>query len=121
MSRRLERVNVVLRQAISSVLAEDLRDPRFAQMVSVVRVDTSPDLGNARVYVSVLGDDEAKASSMKALKSAAGFVNRRVRDQVALRNVPVMEFRLDESIEAGADLLSLISRVKPAEEPETES
>lgn len=116
MSRRIDRVNVVLREAISSVLAEDLRDPRLGGMVSVVRVDASPDLGSARVYVSVLGDDDAKAGSMKALKSASRFVHRRLRGRVALKSVPALEFRLDDSIEAGSDVLSLISRVKPAEE-----
>ena len=113
MTRRIDRVNVVLREAISGVLAEDLRDPRLGGMVSVVRVDASPDLGSARVYVSVLGDDEAKAGSMKALKSAARFVHRRLRDRVTLKSVPAVEFRLDESIEAGTDVLSLISRVRP--------
>ncbi len=113
MPRRIDRINVVLREAISSVLAEDLRDPRLGGMVSVVRVDASPDLGAARVYVSVLGDDDAKAGSMKALKSASRFVHRRLREKVALKSVPAVEFRLDESIEAGSDVLSLISRVRP--------
>ena len=115
MPRRIDRVNVVLREAISSVLAEDLRDPRLGGMVSVVRVDASPDLGSARVYVSVLGDDDAKAGSMKALKSASRFVHRRLRQKVTLKSVPAVEFRLDESIEAGSDVLSLISRVAPEE------
>ena len=116
MPRRIDRVNVVLREAISSVLAEDLRDPRLGGMVSVVRVDASPDLGSARVYVSVLGDDDAKAGSMKALKSASRFVHRRLRQKVTLKSVPAVEFRLDESIEAGSDVLNLISRVR-SEEP----
>ncbi len=121
MSRRIDRVNVVLQQAISSVLAEDLRDPRLGEMVSVVRVDASPDLGSARVYVSVLGDEDAKVGSMRALKSAAGFVHRRLRGRVTLRSVPAVEFRLDESIETGSDVLSLISRVRPADGPGKES
>ena len=121
MSRRIDRVNVLLQQAISSVLAEDLRDPRLGEMVSVVRVDTSPDLGNARVYVSVLGDEDAKVGSMRALKSAAGFVHKQLRGRVTLRSVPAVEFRLDESIETGSDLLSLISRVRPADGPGKES
>ena len=121
MSRRIDRVNVVLRQAISSVLAEDLSDPRLGGMVSVVRVDASPDLGSARVYVSVLGDEDAKVGSMRALRSAAGFVHRRLRDRVALKSVPAVEFRLDESIETGSDVLNLITRVKPGDGPGRES
>ena len=121
MSRRIDRVNVVLQQAISSVLAEDLRDHRLGGMVSVVRVDASPDLGSARVYVSVLGDEDAKVGSMRALRSAAGFVHRRLRQRVTLRSIPAVEFRLDESIEAGSDLLGLISRNRPADGPGGES
>ena len=58
------------------------------------------------------GDDDAKAGSMKALKSASRFVHRRLRQRVTLKSVPAVEFRLDESIEAGSDVLSLISRVR---------
>ena len=113
MSRRIDRINGVLRQAISRVLAEELRDPRLSDIVSVVRVDTSPDLSNAKVYISVLGDHEAKTSSLKALKSASGFVHRGIRDQVSLRAVPSIRFFLDESIEEGAELLKLIADVTP--------
>ena len=121
MSRRLDRVNGVLRQAISRVLAEEMRDPRLSDVVSVMRVDTSPDLSKAKVYVSVFGDQQAKTSSLKALKSASGFVHRCIRDQVRLRAVPSVEFYLDETIEEGAQLLKLIADVTPDAEAGAES
>ena len=117
MTRRMERVNVVLRQEISRVLAAELRDPRLSSMVSVIRVEASPDLGMARVYVSVLGDRTDKNSTLKALRSASGFVRKRIRHSLSLKTVPSVEFHLDESIEQGAKILKLINDVAPG--PET--
>ena len=113
MTRRTERLNVVLRQEISHLLAEKLRDPRLPSMVSVTHVSTSPDLGVAKVYVSVLGDQTDKSNTLKALKSASGYVRRNIRQNLTLKTVPVVEFYLDESIEHGAELLKLIDQVAP--------
>ena len=118
MSRRIERVNGVLRQEISRILAAELRDPRLASLVSVTRVDTSSDLQFAKVFVSVLGDQEEKSSTLKALKAASGFIRRGIRHQVTLRAVPSVAFYIDESIERGAELLKLIDEVAPG--PDTE-
>ena len=108
MSRRLEHVNGLLRQEISAIVSSELSDPRLGSLVSVTEVDCSPDLGSAKVYVSVLGEQEDKSSSLEALNSAAGFVHRTLRDRVRLRTLPSLEFRLDESIEAGFVMLEKI-------------
>ncbi len=103
----------MLRREISAVLSSELSDPRLSSMISVTEVDCSPDLGRARVFVSVLGGEEDKASALAALKSAAGFVHRSLRSRVRLRSVPSLDFRLDESIEAGMDLIDKIRRNVP--------
>ncbi len=108
MSRRLDRVNGVLRQEISRVLATELRDPRIPVVVSVTQVDASADLRHAKVYVSVLGDDAEKRLTIRALKSAAGFVHRNLRRSLSLKSVPTLRFVLDESIETGNHILGLI-------------
>jgi len=108
MNRRIERVNAVLRQEISRILATELKDPRISSMVSVIRVDTTPGLRSAKVYVSVLGDQTDKSNTIKALRSGAGFVRKNMR--VTLRSVPVIEFHLDETIEQGANVLNLINK-----------
>ena len=113
MSRRMDRVNVVLRQEISRVLTSELKDPRLSTVVSVTHVESSADLKHATVFISVLGDKDAKELTLTALKSAAGFIHRRVRKQISLRSVPALRFRLDESIEQGAELSKLISEVSP--------
>ncbi len=116
MTRRVQRVNVVLRQEISRVLAEELKDPRLSAMVSVTLVRTASDLRSAKVYVSVLGDATEKADTLAALRSASGFVRRSIRRRLSLRSVPHVEFQIDESIERGAELLKLISEVAPCVE-----
>ena len=78
MTRRMERVNVLLRQEISRILVEELKDPRLSSLVSIIRVDTAPDLSTARVYISVLGNVDEKTNTMTALKSASGYVRRTV-------------------------------------------
>ena len=118
MSRRMDRVNVLLRQEISHVLATQLKDPRLSSIVSITSVDASSDLRLAKVFVSVLGSQQEKGDTLKALKSASGFIHRNVRNQLKLKNVPSLVFRLDESIERGAELLELIKEVAPP--PETD-
>ena len=88
MNRRRERVNSTVRTVISKVIGSEVRDPRLYSMVSVTRVDISPDFKNCSVYVSILGDEDDKRSAMRALRSAAGFVRQRMRPQLRMRNVP---------------------------------
>ena len=117
MTRRLERVNVVLRDEISAILSSELSDPRLTSMVSVTEVDCSPDLGRAKVFVSVLGGPDDKSATLEALKSAAGFVHRSLRSRVKLRAVPSLDFRLDESIEIGSEMLEKIRQIVPESGP----
>lgn len=118
MTRRTERVNDLLREAVSEILSGGLNDPRMATLVSVTRVDASHDLGRARVYVSIMGGQDDKSNTMRALKSASGYIRRKLRDRVDLRKIPALEFRLDETIERGTQVLKLIARVAP--EPESD-
>jgi ribosome-binding factor A len=117
----MERVNVLLRLEISRVLASKVKDPRLSALVSVTRVAASPDLKQARVYVSVLGDSGEKVRALRALRSASGFVRSCLRDQVILKSVPTVDFRMDDSIEQGSAILKLLNdvSVEPAgvEEP----
>ena len=120
MTRRMDRVNVLLRQEISRVLTSQLKDPRLSSVLSVVRVESSSDMKQARVFVSVLGDAAAKERTLTALKSAAGFVHRSVRRQLTIKAVPTLEFHLDESIEQGAEMLLKINELVP-DEPDEQS
>lgn len=111
MSRRLQRLNVLFRQELADLIRSELRDPRLGAMVSVTRVDISPDLENASAYVSVMGEDEEKVSTMKALSAAAPFLRRQLLERIHIRRIPTLRFVLDESIEEAARVLDLMKKV----------
>ena len=113
MNRRMDRVNMLVRQEISRILAVEMNDPRLSSLISVTEVRTSRDLRSARVYFSVLGDEHAKREALAALESAAGYIHRTMKRNLDLKYAPFLSFRLDESIEMGADMLDLISRNAP--------
>lgn len=113
MTRRTERLNAQLREEISELLAREVKDPRLGGLVSVTRVEISPDLRHARVFVSVLADEAGKGESFEALDSAAPFLRRELKHRLTLRYVPELAFRRDDSIEKGAELEELIHSLHP--------
>ncbi len=127
MSRRMSRVNDLLREEISRIIFQDLEDPRLPEVLSITRVDTSPDTRYAKVNVSIFGDDLAKSNAMIALTGASGFIHKKLRRQLRMQNIPLLRFVLDESIEKGTDMLSLIEEAiadlppLPVNKPEQES
>ena len=121
-SRRMERVNVLVRQEISHIMFADLNDPRLSGVVSVTRVDTAPDLRSAKVYISVYGDAEAKRRNMEALTSAGGFIHRVLkRNLSSLKYIPFLSFELDESIEKGAEMIDMIDKIVSDLPPEEDA
>ncbi len=120
MNHRLERVNSTVRTVVSKVIGSEIRDPRLYSMVSVTRVDTSPDFKSCAVYVSILGDESDKRSAMRALRSAAGFVRQRIKPQLRMRTVPMLEFHLDLSIERDAEFLQRLTDAQPGHAGQSE-
>jgi ribosome-binding factor A len=118
MSRRIERINALLREEIAALLTRDIRDPRLGTIVSIIGVDTSPDLRNATVRVSVLGNREETQEAMEGLKHAAGYLRREMAARVKLRQVPELSFRLDRSIEEGTRVLELLREIEDKGEEE---
>ena len=111
MSRRLQRLNVLLREEVSELIRRELRDPRLAEFVTLTRVSTSPDLQTATVYVSVMGNAEEKANTMRALTRAAPFIRRQLISRLSIRRTPDIEFELDESMEEAAHILDLMKQL----------
>ena len=111
-SRRIDRINGLLREEISQLLSREIKDPRLNGVISITQVKTSNDLRNAIVYVSVMGSDAAKQEALAGIQSAATFLRRELRDRLSLRYVPFMKFRLDESIEDAENVLRIMDRVK---------
>lgn len=108
MSRRTERVNALLQHEVSDLLRREVKDPRVSGLVSVTEVDVSPDLRRAKVYVSVMGTEEEREATFRALADAAHFVQRELRRRLTIRRTPVLSFLRDDSLERGARILALL-------------
>lgn len=115
MAHRIEQVNSLIRQELSQLLQSQVKDPRLADFVAVTEVVTSHDLKYAKVFVSRVGSEEEKREVLNALTSAAGFFRRELAKRLRLRNIPVLSFRWDDSIERGDHLLQLIDKVTSEE------
>ncbi len=110
MSLRREKLQELFKEEVSAILQRRLRDPRIG-FVSVTDVELSGDLRHAKIFVSVLGDEEAKRRTMAALDRAVGFVRGELGRRIALRYMPEVLFRLDESIERGTRVVALLREV----------
>jgi len=109
--KRLDRVNQLIKEEISTLLQRELKDPRLG-FVTVTEVETSKDLRVAKVFVSVLGNEGQWASSLAALGSARGFVRNWLRQHLDLRVTPDIDFRPDRSMEHAAKIQSLLKQVQ---------
>ncbi len=115
MSRRIERVNQLIKEELASLLHREIRDPRLSAMISITDVETSPDLGNATVRVSILGSEEEVRQAMVALRRASGYLRREMAGRLRLRKTPELTFKLDTSIEKGARVLELLREIEKGE------
>jgi len=107
-SNRINRINEEIQKELSSLL-RTVKDPRVQDtMISITRVETTPDLRYTKVYVSFLQEDKAQGA-MAGLKSAAGFLRRQLGSNLKLRYAPEIVWSLDDSITYGAKMLNLIN------------
>jgi len=110
-TRRQRRISELLKEEISILLQREARDPRLED-VTVTDVEISPDLRHARVYVSVIGDRQAKAKALKGLERATGFLKRGLAARVTLRRIPNLTFHLDDSVERGQRIMELLHQIE---------
>lgn len=104
---RMRRVNEVIREVLGAAIATDLKDPRIG-FVTVTGVDTAPDLRAARVYVSVLGSEEERERALTGLRSAHGFLQSQIAQELRIKRTPTLSFHYDESIERGDRISRLL-------------
>ena len=108
---RLNRINEELRKELSSILAYELKNPNITGMLSVTRVKITPDFKYAKVYVSILNSKDAQ-KTMLGLKESAGFIRSRIAKEVNLRITPELVFEVDDSLEYGARIDSILNDLK---------
>ena len=110
-SIKYSRMNGEVQKELSKIISRDIKDPRIHPMTSVVSVDVTPDLKFAKVFVSVLGNDEDKEKTRKGLTSASSHIRSLLAKSLNLRNTPELTFVIDDSIEYGVSMSKKIADV----------
>ncbi len=111
---RMRRINEVLREVVGATIA-GLSDPRIG-FVTVTSVETSPDLRTAKVFVSVLGDGEAREESLGGLRSSHGVIQSRIAAETRMKRTPTLTFHYDDTIEQGVRISQLLEEEPPDDE-----
>ena len=117
----MRRVNESVRAVVAEGVGE-LKDPRIG-MVTVTDVRVSPDLGEARVFVSVLGGEKKRAATLRGLESAKGVLQAKINRELSLRKTPTLSFAYDDSVERGVRMSRLIDELAadlPPDEPDAD-
>lgn len=110
------RVNGEVQRVLAEIIRGGLKDPRISPWTSVVAVEVAPDLKSCKAWISVLGDEEVRKSTLQGLKSAEGFIRRELARTINLRNTPDITFVMDQSIEYGVNMSYKIDEVIAADE-----
>ena len=118
MPRRIDRINELLRQEISQLLARQIKDPRLNGVISITQVKTTNDLRNARVFISVMGDSTAKQSALEGIQSAATYLRRELRGRLAMRYVPFLSFAMDNTLDEADHLYQILNEIQAGGEGE---
>ena len=109
-TNRMNRVNEEFKRELSKIIDQDLKNPNITGLISVTKVKTSSDLKMARVYISILGS-KSKKNTMEGLRKASGFIRTELAKRVNLRYTPELVFELDETMEYGAKIDSIIKEI----------
>ena len=109
--QRTDRLNSLLKEVISEVIRRDVKNPHVNELVTVTRVDITKDLHHAKVYISVIGDESAKAETLHALQSAAGFIAVNSSKKVVMRYFPALTFKLDDAVDKHMRIEQLLGEI----------
>ncbi|BDG35185.1 30S ribosome-binding factor RbfA [Parageobacillus sp. VR-IP] len=117
MNLRATRVGEQMKKELSDIIGRKLKDPRIG-FVTVTDVRVTGDLQQAKVYISVLGDEEQRQNTLKGLEKAKGFIRSEIGQRIRLRKTPEIFFEIDESIEYGNRIEQLIRQISTEQEHE---
>ncbi|HZG61048.1 MAG TPA: 30S ribosome-binding factor RbfA [Anoxybacillus sp.] len=119
MRLRAARVGEQMKKELSDIINRKLKDPRIG-FVTVTDVRVTGDLQQAKVYISVLGDEEQRQNTLKGLAKAKGFIRSEIGQRIRLRKTPEIYFEIDESIDYGNRIESLIKQISEEEQHKSE-
>lgn len=115
-SRRVQKAAEAVREVVSMAILTDLKDPRI-QDVTVTYVEVSPDMRQAKIHVSIMGDETKQRLSVRGLESAAGFLQSKVASRIDTRYTPRLVFVLDQGVKKSIEIAQILRRVLPQSEP----
>ncbi|MFH1511936.1 MAG: 30S ribosome-binding factor RbfA [Bacillota bacterium] len=115
-NQRIDRVNEEVKRHVDAILREELRDPRIKGTFSVTRAEVTRDLRYAKIYISVLNDED-RDGMMDALKKAAGLVRSRLGKRMIIRYAPEILFEADKNIAYGIHIADVLRKVQAEESP----
>lgn len=110
--RRTDRINELLREEISLLVRNEVRDPRVG-LATITAVETSPELDHARVYVTTLGDEQERAEVLEGLASAAPFIRTQLSRRLRMRRVPEIHFQYDRVLDEATRIERLLREALP--------
>ena len=112
---RVEKVQELMKQEISQIILRELKDPRIG-FVTVTSVECTGDLREAKVYVSLMGNESQVKSCWMGLNSSLGFIRREIGKRIRLRVTPELSFALDKSLDYSAHIQELLLKIKAEDE-----
>lgn len=110
--QRSDRVAAAVREEVANFLAEGVKDPRVTALVTVTGVEMTRDLRHAKVFVSIMGEDSQRASTIEGLTSVQGFLRSRLARSLSLRVAPEVQFVMDESVARAARIETLLNQIR---------
>ena len=114
---RLGRIDEEYKKEISQIISNQIKNPNVTGLISVTKVKVTNDLKYAKVYVSILNSKNLK-ETMEGLKKSSGFIRSELARKINLRNTPEILFELDDSLEYGAKIDSILKEIMPKKEEE---
>ena len=117
-NNRIGRIDEEYRKELSQIISYDLKNPNVTGMISVTKVKVTTDLKYAKVYISILNSKNIK-ETMEGLKKSSGFIRSELAKRINLRNTPELIFEIDDSMEYGAKIDSILKEIMPKDKKET--
>lgn len=118
--KRIGRISEEIKRIVSNVIMTELKDPRISTMTSITQVEVTRDLRFAKVYVSILGNEQEIEDTIKGLESSKGFIRKEIGKNLNLRYTPEPIFHLDKSIDHGFQIAKILNEIKKDEKKDNE-
>ena len=115
-TRRIEKINELLRREISEVIQKEMKDPNLG-FTTITRVETSKDIQYATVFTSVMAEDNARKKTIEHLNNATGFIQHQLSARIRLRNMPKLVFKLDTSIDHSMRISNILKKINEEQPP----